>query len=365
MTAFVTTTFLRFKNAERLLAELLTHFAEHATVIRTDSGARLHTSYGTVDIARQQEGLSVGVSSRSAGALAMIKVFIAEHVFQFAHEPVAMVWSGDGADERRLPNFQRLRVLAASSVTPRMRRITFQCEDAAPFVGESHYHARLLIPPQGRAPIWPSLAASGRIIWPEGKDALTSRVYSIRSVEPARNILTMDIVVHGQGGSPGACFAKDAREDAIVGVLGPGGGGRPDAGNLLLLGDETALPTIARMLENLPSTSSADVFIEVEDEGEEQMLVSNARVRINWLHRHGVEPGRSARLEQILREQAAREAEAGRFVWAGCERGQAERLRNILGERSSMRRSSHHIMGFWTRQKAAYEPVEPAQPTSH
>lgn len=360
MTAFTTTTFLRLENADRLLAELLAHFEEHATVIRTDDGARLLTSYGTVAIARQEEGLSIGVSSGSAGALAMIKVFIAEHVFDFAYEPVAMVWSGDGADDQRLPHFQKLRVLAASNFTPRMRRITFRCEDAACFVGEGHYHARLLIPPPGRAPVWPSLAASGRILWPSGGDALTSRVYSIRSVEPARNILTMDIVVHGQGNSPGACFAREARAGDVVGVMGPGGDGRPEAANLLLLGDETALPTIARMLEGLPSTSSADVFVEVQDESDEQTLASNASVRIRWLHRHGVEAGRSDLLGRALREKIAAEGRGGRFVWAGCERGQAEGLRKILREHSSTKSDDHRIIGFWTRQKALGELAEEA-----
>lgn len=354
MTALRTSTLLRLEDSDRLLAELLAHFAEHATVIRTDAGARLLTDYGTVDIARRAEGLSVEVSSGSAGTLAMIKVFIAEHVFEFA-EAAAMVWSGDGADERRLPHFQKLHVLTASSITPRMRRITFRCENAAPFVGETHYQARLLIPPRGRPPVWPSLAANGRILWATGEEALTSRVYTIRSVDPDRNILTMDMVLHGQSGSPGSRFALEARTGDVVGVLGPGGGGRPDARSLLLLGDETALPTIARMLESLPSTASAEVVIEVADDREEQALVSNARLRIHWLHRQGIEPGRSDLLEHslldyVLRDKAALADDTGRFVWAGCEHALADRLRTVLRDHAALTRDRHRIIGYWARK---------------
>lgn len=73
-------------DAGRVLDALLDHMTEHATVTRTDDGARLESPFGTVDILRLSETVLVDVVAPSVETLALIRAFITEHVFEFAGE---------------------------------------------------------------------------------------------------------------------------------------------------------------------------------------------------------------------------------------------------------------------------------------
>ncbi|EQD81741.1 hypothetical protein GCM10009533_14810 [Saccharopolyspora spinosporotrichia] len=60
----------------------------------------------------------------------------------------------------------------------------------------------------------------------------------------------------------------------------------------LLVGDETALPAIASILEALPSGVRAEVFAEVPDSGDVLSIPTAADARVQWLPRLGCEaPG--------------------------------------------------------------------------
>ncbi|WP_313196029.1 siderophore-interacting protein [Shinella zoogloeoides] len=342
---FRTTATVTLDEAETVLGAILDHMEEHATVVRSEAGARLDSPFGTVEIERQADRLLVEVATGSVEILAMIKIFIAEHIFEFATGTPTIAWAGDGTADRLPPHFRELRVLEAFDVTPRMRRLFFRAEDVSTYAGDAQYHVRLLIPPHGRTPRWPSIAADGRMTWPEGEDALVNRVYTIRSVDLARSTVAVDFVLHGEGGSPGADFARQARPGDVVGMLGPAGGGLPQGQHLLLLGDETALPAIARMLESLPQGATADVFVQIEDKAEKQEIHSKGEIRLTWLCRQGSET-----LEQVLATQLDLENADSKYVWAGCEQQVAARLRAIYRNRFPNARNSYRIVGYWSRQ---------------
>ena len=69
-----------------------------------------------------------------------------------------------------------------------------------------------------------------------------------------------------------------------VGILGPGGGEGPVADWVVLAGDETALPAIGRILEELPSDARGVAIVEVADAREEQDLPHPPGVALRWLH---------------------------------------------------------------------------------
>lgn len=346
---FRTTAIVTLDELDHVLETLLDHFEEHATVVRSGTGARLTSPFATVDIARQPEAVLLDVTCGSAEILAMAKVFIAEHIFEFATGVPSIVWSGDAPADPLPPHFQKLVVAEAFNVTPRMRRVVFACENVASCAGNASYHVRLLLPPRGRMPVWPSLAADGRMVWPKGEDELASRVYTIRSADADSGTVAIDFVLHEGNRSPGANFALAARPGDTVGILGPGGDGCPDAAHLLLMGDEAALPAIARMVESLPPGTSAEVIVEVEDEDEEQQVASDAQVQWTWLHRQGVPAGVSDLLEKALAARLDGDGVADSFVWAGCEQRLAARLREMLRSRLPGRKANHRIYGYWAR----------------
>jgi NADPH-dependent ferric siderophore reductase len=87
---------------------------------------------------------------------------------------------------------------------------------------------------------------------------------------------------------------------------------------LLLIGDETALPAIARWLEEMPRHWTADVFVEIPDEDERQPLAVREGVDVRWLERNGVPAASSGLLEDTLRDWEPPEGEA---LWRTANRG--------------------------------------------
>lgn len=330
---------------ERILNELLDHMAEHATVVRHAEGARLESPFATVEILQLSDTILVDVMAPTPEILAMVRQFIAEHVFEFAGQEARIDWSGPAAETNLPPQFRQLQVLRAYDLTPHMRRVVFACDRAETYCGDVGYHIRLLLPPAGRVPRWPEQRPDGRLDWPVGQDALISRVYTIREADPAAGTIAVDFVLHEGLASPGADFARGACAGDVVGLMGPGGDGLPPSDNLLLMGDETALPAIARMLAELSPQTRATVIIAITDETSIQPLPTQGRAELCWLLPDAGPYG----LERALDERLATGALDATFVWAGCEKSVAARIRKALLSRYPDRKKDFRISAYWQK----------------
>lgn len=177
----------------------------------------------------------------------------------FEEQGLSIRW--DNVDEGALaPGLSLMRVVGVAARTPGFLRVRVAGEDAARF-GEGSLHFRLLLPPAGRRPHWPRIAASGRTVWPEGPDAPHRAVYTVAAQDG--DWVDFDIFRHAD--SPTCDWADRARPGDPVGLIGPGGGGCPEAGRLWLFGDETALPAIARMLDQARGEVQAVLRAAPED----------------------------------------------------------------------------------------------------
>jgi NADPH-dependent ferric siderophore reductase len=156
----------------------------------------------------------------------------------------------------------------------------------------------------------------------------------------------VDFLLHGEG--PGSTWAQQARPGQLVAVSHqPGGAYKVDAGAnwYLIGGDEAALPAVGTLLEALPASCFAHVFVEVADGAEELQLESSARFQVTWLH-HGRAAGRVGRkLEEAVREFPF-PAGDGR-VWIGCEAGVMRDIRRHLLNERGMDRAHAHTQGYW------------------
>lgn len=125
------------------------------------------------------------------------------------------------------------------------------------------------------------------------------RTYTLRDVQVQGTSTTvvLDFVIHedASGSGPGSSWARRARPGDEVLLIGPrrhcdAGGIEFRAGEesrLLLAGDETAAPAIARILEDVPRTSLGHAFIEVPSAADVLSIDAPAGVRITWLPRAG------------------------------------------------------------------------------
>lgn len=184
-------------------------------------------------------------------------------------EGVEIQW--DSVDEGALaPGLSLMRVVEVTQATGRFTRVRVAGGDAPRF-GQGGLHFRLLIPPRGRAPVWPRVSANGRTVCPQGEDAPHRPVYTV--ADSGDDWVDFDIFRHN--GSPTCDWTERTHPGDQVGLMGPGGGWCPDARRLWLFGDETALPAIARMLRLSRGKVRAFLRADPDDIG---TLASDPRV---------------------------------------------------------------------------------------
>ncbi len=129
------------------------------------------------------------------------------------------------------------------------------------------------------------------------------RTYTIRDVRGSgpQTTFVVDMVLHLEGDlvGPGSTWASQATVGDRIVLMAPRRGFpyggiefTPSPGaNLLLVGDETAVPAICTVLEQLPEDAVGTAFLEVPVAGDVQDVRRPAGVEVVWLAREGEELG--------------------------------------------------------------------------
>jgi NADPH-dependent ferric siderophore reductase len=178
---------------------------------------------------------------------------------------------------------RRLDVLRVVDITPRMRRITLGGPELAGFVSlGSDDHIKLMFAQNAAeqaALQSPTFSIKGDGPQPAMRD------YTPRRFDLSLGELDIDFVLHGDG--PASTWAEQAQVGQQLYIGGPRGSMIvPDIfDSYLLIGDETALPAIARRLEELPAGRRVLAVIEIADAAEQQALQSAAEVDVIWVLR--------------------------------------------------------------------------------
>ncbi|WP_206066358.1 siderophore-interacting protein [Novosphingobium sp. ERN07] len=129
------------------------------------------------------------------------------------------------------------------------------------------------------------------------------RAYTIRACNAEKGWMVFDFALHGDQG-PAAWWIARVREGDKLQIAGPRSGYwiDPLQHEQVLIGDATALPAIAGIVEQLPTGTRAQVFIEVADAGEEQALISSANLTLRWVHSGAAFPGTTGKLELVVQK---------------------------------------------------------------
>jgi NADPH-dependent ferric siderophore reductase len=254
----------------------------------------------------------------------------------------------DGSPSDGLRAVDVLTVVSVADVTPSVRRVVLSgTPDAVAVAGPT---VNLLVPRvDDPAPRWPRIQRDGRIVWPDGSHGVALRSYTARRQDPGAGIVEIDFVLHGDG--PAATWAAAAAPGDVLGVASSAPLGDAPASWLLLVGDETALPAIGRILGTAPPDTRGVALVEVAGPEEEQPLPGPAGVEVRWLHRAGAEPGTGTLLADAV---AALDPPAGGdlFAWVAAESAAVRAVRADLRDRWGLRRSQHHAIGYWRRGRA-------------
>ena len=235
---------------------------------------------------------------------------------------------------------RRLQVLRVVDLTPRMRRITVGGPELAGFASlGTDDHVKLLFPQNAEEHAalenFNPTAGKAQGPMPEMRD-YTPRRYDLETLE-----LDIDFVLHGDG--PAATWATQAAPGQHLYIAGPRGSMIvPDIfDSYLLIGDETALPAIARRLEGLAANRRALVIVEVENGAEQQRLESAAQVDVIWVLR---EDGRNNLLTTV---QQIKVPSGNLYAWVATESKVSRQIRRVLLDEHDLSEQFVKAVGYW------------------
>ncbi|HEY9578910.1 MAG TPA: siderophore-interacting protein [Rhizorhapis sp.] len=246
---------------------------------------------------------------------------------------------------------RRAKVARVSSLSPHMRRIVVSGAELNGFFSPGFDdHVKLFMPAPGAALVLPSVGERGMEFPTDGARPV-ARDFTPRHFDHARTELTIDVALHAHG--PATDWAATVTEGQEVGIGGPRGSMLiPDSFHThLLIGDETALPAIARRVEELPLSCRAIVLAEVRNAQEQIELDGDCALTVRWAYREDGGPG----LVDLLRSLPELLVDA--FAWIACESSTAKALRSYLVEIGKIEPRLVKASGYWRRGESAVHDV--------
>lgn len=241
---------------------------------------------------------------------------------------------------RQEPKRRRLTVARVIELTPNMRRIVLRSPELADFVSRSSDdHIKLFFAD------------------PASVNGVAMRDYTPRRFDAARQELTIDFALHEAG--PATRWALGAAPGQSLEIGGPRGSVvvADDFDHYLLIGDETALPSIGRRLEGLRAKVPVTTIIVVEGPQEVQHIETCADWTPVWLFREGALLDDGALLRDALRRWVAPPGEG--FVWIAAEARAARLLRDFMLDERGHPKAWVKASGYWVKGAAgAAEKLE-------
>lgn len=239
-----------------------------------------------------------------------------------------------------------LTVLRTEKLSPHMLRITLTGEALDGFTTAAHDdHMKLFFPAVGSdQPALPQLPGAGQNANNSNANVI-GRHYTPRRFDAASKELDIDFFLHDDG--PASNWAAQAKPGQTVGVGGPRGSRvvPADFDWYLLMGDETALPAIARRLEELPPDAQAIVLIEVADLSDKITLTQGAQTQIHWLQSDVT--GQTSQLLTTLKTLNLPVGEG--YAWIATELGNVQALRQYLLQETRLEKAHIHAASYWKR----------------
>ncbi len=219
-----------------------------------------------------------------------------------------------------------LTVQRVERLTPHVVSVVFHGESLADFVTASFDdHVKLILDDGAGEPV--------------------RRDYTPRAFNHAARTLTIEFALHGDG--PAAHWAAQAAPGQQVLVGGPRGSMviPVDYDWHLLVGDDTALPAIARRLESLPAGVRAIVVCDVADPADRRALASAATVEVQWVDG-------AAALVAAVRALELPTDEG--YAWCAGEASTVATLRRVLVDEKGHPREAIRAAAYWKRGAVAH-----------
>ncbi|MCX5602498.1 SIP domain-containing protein [Streptomyces phaeochromogenes] len=269
------------------------------------------------------------------------------------------------------PTLREVEVVRTVDITPGMRRVTLSGEqlrafttadglvrppfESAGFDDDLGFYFPY---PGQRDPVLP-VQGEAKLIVPKDPRPL-SRVYTVRRWDPEAGELDVDFVKHGVGA--GTTWAYRTRPGDRIHLSGPSTSKAFPTGAdwLLVAGDDTALPAIGRLLDELPPDARAQVFIEIAEDSHRQELRELPGVDVTWLVRPGATAGTVSLLTETVRSAEWWSGQA--FAWLAGEHTAVRDIRRHLVEDRGVPKEDIDFAGYWRRSEVVVLGADGAVP---
>lgn len=220
-----------------------------------------------------------------------------------------------------------LTVLRTQALSPHVLAVTLGGDELADFTSLSFDdHVKLFIPAaDGAAPVM--------------------RDYTPRQFNTAARELTIEFALHGEG--PAARWAAQAQPGQVLQIGGPRGSFilPNDLDWHLLVGDESALPAIARRLEELPAGAPVLAIVQAADAADRRPLPTTAKLQLQWV----------ADATECLAAVRALRLPAGEgYAWCAGEAATMAAVRQVLVGELGVDRHAVRAAAYWKRGATAH-----------
>jgi NADPH-dependent ferric siderophore reductase len=186
-----------------------------------------------------------------------------------------------------------------------------------------------------------------KLFVPDAAGELVGRDFTPRLFDRAQRTLAIDFVLHEAG--PATAWARAAQPGDTVLIGGPRGSNliADDFDWYLLLGDETAIPAIARRIEELRPDVPIFAGIVVDNTGDVVPVPERPCCSVTWLPRRTDGDDRERLIDFV--DSLALPAGEG-YVWIAAEARTAQKLRAYIEDARGHPREWVKASGYWQRE---------------
>ncbi|WP_248324307.1 siderophore-interacting protein [Caballeronia sp. Sq4a] len=243
--------------------------------------------------------------------------------------------------------FRLLQVKRVRPINPHFVCITLTGEALADFESASFDdHVKVFFPqPGGSMPVVPEAGPDGPVFDP-AKPRPIARDFTPRRFDRAARELDIEFALHDAG--PATAWAAKAAPGDYLGIGGPRGSfvipTRFDWH--LLVGDETALPAIARRLEELPAGTRVAALLEVADPSARIEFDTRANLYVQWCYRS---ESAYAGGDLLLALRGTYLPDGEGYVWAAGEAALMRAVRQLLCNERGIDKRRIRASAYWKR----------------
>ncbi|MGW0180817.1 siderophore-interacting protein [Nocardia sp. NPDC003345] len=235
----------------------------------------------------------------------------------------------------------RVRVAGVEQLSPGFTRVVLEGSELSEYRDPRPADAfKIMLPPDPETAVeTPVRGANGLPEWPGGVQPLL-RAFTVRTFDPATNRLTMDVAEHDAGLS--LTWLRAVRPGEAVWLAGM----RPEwavaAGvrDHVLVGDGTALPAIAAILEGLDPDHTVSAYVALPDPADLELVPSHPNLTVRLLPAVADVTGHLPLSFAVGRRTQ---------VWIAAEAAEVRRVRSHAVEVWGVDRADMLARAYWKR----------------